>query len=79
MVPELVRRKLPMASIGFFLHVPFPSSELFRCLPRRFYELYDDVFGRKSVSLPLIFVLFEIERNEILSGALGANLVGFQV
>ena len=25
----------PDAAIGFFLHVPFPSSELFRILPAR--------------------------------------------
>jgi trehalose-6-phosphate synthase len=36
LVPDLIRRKLPLASIGFFLHVPFPSSELFRCLPRKY-------------------------------------------
>src|SRR4051794_27825727 len=32
LVPGLVRQRLPDAPIGFFLHVPFPSSELFRVL-----------------------------------------------
>jgi trehalose-6-phosphate synthase len=32
MVPEMVRKQLPDATIGFFLHIPFPSSEIFRCL-----------------------------------------------
>ncbi len=35
LVPELVRRRLPSARIGFFLHIPFPSSEVFRTLPHR--------------------------------------------
>lgn len=34
LVPGLIREKIPNATIGFFLHIPFPSSELFRCLPR---------------------------------------------
>eukprot|EP00835_Amoeboradix_gromovi_P005740 NODE_575_length_6553_cov_0.185156.p1 type:complete len:646 gc:universal NODE_575_length_6553_cov_0.185156:2482-4419(+) len=32
LVPQMVRSLLPDAKIGFFLHVPFPSSEIFRCL-----------------------------------------------
>ena len=32
LVPRMLRARLPGARIGFFLHVPFPSSELFRCL-----------------------------------------------
>ena len=35
LVPEMLRRLLPEARIGFFLHVPFPSSEVFRILPWR--------------------------------------------
>lgn len=35
LLPELLRKKLPEASIGFFLHIPFPSFELFRTLPWR--------------------------------------------
>jgi trehalose-6-phosphate synthase len=35
LVPQLVRAKLPTAIIGFFLHVAFPSSEIFRCLSVR--------------------------------------------
>ncbi len=32
-LPELFRQYRPEASIGFFLHIPFPSYELFRLLP----------------------------------------------
>jgi trehalose 6-phosphate synthase/phosphatase len=35
LVPEMLRRRLPRARIGFFLHTPFPSSEVFRVLPWR--------------------------------------------
>ncbi len=34
-LPRLLRDRVPGARIGFFLHVPFPSSELFRILPHR--------------------------------------------
>lgn len=52
LLPALLRKYLPEASIGFFLHIPFPSFELFRLLPNRW-------------------------RREILSGMLGADLIGF--
>ncbi|KAI9234707.1 MAG: glycosyltransferase family 20-domain-containing protein [Podila humilis] len=35
LVPNMIRERLPDASIGFFLHIPFPSSEIFRCLHAR--------------------------------------------
>ncbi|WP_207512677.1 bifunctional alpha,alpha-trehalose-phosphate synthase (UDP-forming)/trehalose-phosphatase [Longitalea luteola] len=33
MLPEMIRAEKPEATIGFFLHIPFPSYELFRMLP----------------------------------------------
>ena len=51
LLPGMLRQRLSNAYIGFFLHVPFPSSEYLRCLPRR---------------------------KEILSGPLGATMIGFQ-
>ena len=33
LLPALLRARLPEARIGFFLHVPFPSTEVFRILP----------------------------------------------
>lgn len=50
LLPDLLRKRLPDACIGFFLHIPFPSEELFRTLP---------------------------ERDRLLRGLLGADLVGF--
>ena len=50
LLPGLLRQRLPHARIGFFLHIPFPSEELFRALP---------------------------QRDRLLRGMLGADLVGF--
>ena len=38
LLPRLVREKFPEMPIGFFLHVPFPSWEVFRMLPRAWRE-----------------------------------------
>jgi trehalose 6-phosphate synthase/phosphatase len=35
LLPELVHRERPEVPIGFFLHIPFPSFEIFRMLPWR--------------------------------------------
>ncbi len=35
LLPGMLREHLPEARIGFFLHIPFPSSEMFRVLPCR--------------------------------------------
>jgi trehalose 6-phosphate synthase/phosphatase len=35
LLPGLLRERLPDARIGFFLHIPFPASEVFRMLPWR--------------------------------------------
>jgi trehalose 6-phosphate synthase/phosphatase len=44
LLPEMLREKLPDAAIGFFLHIPFPSSEIFPVLPRR-EELLEGLLG----------------------------------
>ncbi|MDP4150091.1 MAG: bifunctional alpha,alpha-trehalose-phosphate synthase (UDP-forming)/trehalose-phosphatase [Bacteroidota bacterium] len=33
LLPQMLRAQRPDASIGFFLHIPFPSYEIFRLLP----------------------------------------------
>jgi trehalose 6-phosphate synthase/phosphatase len=38
LLPELVRDAFPNVNIGFFLHIPFPSFEIFRLLPRHWRE-----------------------------------------
>lgn len=48
LLPEMVRNKLPELSIGFFLHIPFPSYEMFRLLPWR-RELLNGMLGSDLV------------------------------
>ncbi len=52
LLPELLRARMPDLTIGFFLHIPFPSFEVFRLLPEEW-------------------------RRGILTGLLGADLIGF--
>ena len=35
LVPALLRQADPEVRVGYFLHIPFPSSEVFRILPQR--------------------------------------------
>ncbi|RMZ89135.1 hypothetical protein DV736_g3617, partial [Chaetothyriales sp. CBS 134916] len=35
LLPNMLRQRIANAYIGFFLHIPFPSSEYLRCLSRR--------------------------------------------
>ncbi len=44
LLPQLLREKLSEPQIGFFLHIPFPSFELFRLLPWR-EELLNGILG----------------------------------
>ncbi|KAK3844161.1 MAG: glycosyltransferase family 20-domain-containing protein [Linnemannia gamsii] len=48
LVPNMIRERLPEASIGFFLHIPFPSSEIFRCLHVR-KEVLEGLLGADLV------------------------------
>ncbi|MEH6704038.1 MULTISPECIES: bifunctional alpha,alpha-trehalose-phosphate synthase (UDP-forming)/trehalose-phosphatase [Galbibacter] len=50
LLPQLIKDKRPDVSIGFFLHIPFPSYEIFRTFPWR---------------------------EELLTGMLGSDLIGF--
>ncbi|KAF2266320.1 hypothetical protein CC78DRAFT_459497 [Lojkania enalia] len=49
LVPGMIRKKLPEAQIGFFLHSAFPSSEVFRCLAER-RKLLEGMLGANLVA-----------------------------
>lgn len=49
LVPAMLRRRAPGLSIGFFLHTPFPSSEVYRLLPAR-EEVLRGILGADYVS-----------------------------
>lgn len=44
LLPKMLREEIPDATIGFFLHIPFPSSEVFRLLPSRG-EIIEGILG----------------------------------
>ncbi len=48
LLPQMIRHELPDASIGFFLHIPFPSYEIFRLLPNR-KQLIEGLLGADLV------------------------------
>jgi len=48
--PQMIKEVNPEVTIGFFLHIPFPSFEIFRIFP---------------------------ERERLLNGLLGSDLIGF--
>ncbi|ORX60421.1 hypothetical protein DM01DRAFT_1365833 [Hesseltinella vesiculosa] len=48
LVPQMLRKLKPEALVGFFLHTPFPSSEIFRCLPHR-REILNGMLGANMV------------------------------
>lgn len=46
LLPAMIRKELPSASIGFFLHIPFPNYEIFRLLPSKWRrELLQGLLG----------------------------------
>lgn len=50
LLPKLIREKFPEMPIGFFLHIPFPSHEIFRLMPRPWREeLIEGVLGSSLV------------------------------
>ncbi|MGD8682856.1 MAG: bifunctional alpha,alpha-trehalose-phosphate synthase (UDP-forming)/trehalose-phosphatase [Chloroflexota bacterium] len=49
LVPQMIREREPDTRIGFFLHIPFPSSEVFRILPER-EELLRGMLGADALA-----------------------------
>ena len=48
LLPQMLREHFPNATIGFFLHIPFPSYEMFRSLPWR-NEIVHGILGADLV------------------------------
>jgi len=48
LLPLMLREKIPGARIGFFLHIPFPSYEIFQLLPWR-KEILEGILGADLV------------------------------
>jgi trehalose 6-phosphate synthase/phosphatase len=58
LLPDLLRKHLPKATIGFFLHIPFPPFGIFRLLPWR-KELLNGILGADLIG----FHTFEYSNN----------------
>jgi len=48
LLPSLIRNEQPDLSIGFFMHIPFPSYEMFRLIPWR-EELIHGILGADMI------------------------------
>jgi len=48
LLPKMLRERKPDVNVGFFLHIPFPSFELFRLLPWR-QEILEGILGADLV------------------------------
>ncbi len=50
LLPRMLRERIPDATVGFFLHIPFPSSEVFRLLPKND-EILRGILGANLIGL----------------------------
>ncbi|KAF2862279.1 glycosyltransferase family 20 protein [Piedraia hortae CBS 480.64] len=48
LLPGLLRQRMTSIYVGFLLHIPFPSSEYYRCLPQR-KQVLEGVLGANMV------------------------------
>ena len=62
LVPEMIKRERPDITIGYFLHIPFPSYEVFRILPWR-KELLKGLLGADLIG----FHTYDYERHFLSS------------
>src|SRR5881296_1129446 len=55
LLPRLLREKLPDVSLGFFLHTPFPSYDIFRTLPTKWRkEILEGILGADLIGFHTI-------------------------
>jgi len=71
LLPKMIKEKCPDISIGFFLHIPFPSYEIFRILPWRT-ELIEGMLGADLIG----FHTYDYERHFFSSVR---RLLGYEV
>ena len=69
LLPLMLRQRIPHMYIAFFLHVPFPSSEFLRCLPRR-KDILEGMLGANLVG----FQSYSYSRH---FGSCCSRIVGF--
>ena len=62
LLPQLIKAQKPDVSIGFFLHIPFPSYEIFRTFPKR-EEILEGMLGADLIG----FHTYDYERHFLSS------------
>jgi trehalose 6-phosphate synthase/phosphatase len=62
LVPQMIKAKKPNITIGFFLHIPFPSYEIFRTFPWRS-EVLEGMLGADLIG----FHTYDYERHFLSS------------
>lgn len=62
LLPQYIREEMPHITIGFFLHIPFPSYEIFRTFPWR-EELLQGMLGSDLIG----FHTYDYERHFLSS------------
>ncbi len=71
LLPKLIKDEFPAIPVGFFLHIPFPSFEIFRILPWR-QEIIEGMLGADLLG----FHTFDYERHFLSSVR---RLLGYEI
>jgi trehalose 6-phosphate synthase/phosphatase len=71
LLPQMIKEQRPDVSIGFFLHIPFPSFEVFRTLPWR-EEILHGLLGSDLLG----FHTYDYERHFLSSVS---RILGYEV
>ncbi|MBN1183095.1 MAG: bifunctional alpha,alpha-trehalose-phosphate synthase (UDP-forming)/trehalose-phosphatase [Bacteroidales bacterium] len=71
LLPKMIKEKRPDVCIGFFLHIPFPSFEVFRIIPWR-KEIIEGMLGADLIG----FHIYDYERHFFSSVR---RLLGYEI
>jgi len=79
LLPGMLRERLPDARIGFFLHIPFPSSEVFRVLPQR-EQILEGLLGADLIGVHTYDYAYHLMRSlrRVLGLEVGDGTVRFK-
>jgi len=66
---RLIRESIPDAVLGLFVHTPFPSSEVFRCLPRKLPSFTPIMHASSVVRVPALCRFFRLDGSRSCRGS----------
>ena len=73
LLPAMLKEKMPSLRVGFFLHTPFPSYEIFRCHPKAT-ELATGVLGADLIGFHTFGYMRHFRSVALLSISLDSRL-----